>query len=142
MFSALKAKLSGGVNKYSGRNDFLEAVCAASALVAAADGDVSDAEVDQTIKAITSNANLSANFRTQEIERTADAMLKRAQGGRVGRSGLFKEIEDVAADHDMAETVLLSALDVADHGGIDEKEKAVLASIAQRLGLNITNYDV
>lgn len=142
MFAALKAKLSGGVNKYSGRNDFLEAVCAASALVAAADGDVSDAEVDQTIKAITSNANLSANFRTQEIERTADAMLKRAQGGRVGRSGLFKEIEDVAADHDMAETVLLSALDVADHGGIDEKEKAVLGSIAQRLGLNIANYDV
>lgn len=142
MFAALKAKLSGGVNKYSGRNDFLEAVCAASALVAAADGNVSDAEVDQTIKAITSNANLSANFRTQEIERTADAMLKRAQGGRVGRSGLFKEIEDVAPDHEMAETVLLSALDVADHGGIDEKEKAVLGSIAQRLGLNIANYDV
>lgn len=142
MFAKLKEKLSGGVNRYSGRKDFLEAVCAASALVAAVDGDVSDAEVDQTIKAITSNASLSASFKTQEIERTADAMLKRAQGGRVGRSGLFKEIEDIASDHEMAETVLLSALDVADHGGIDDKEKAVLANIAQRLGLNLANYDV
>lgn len=142
MFAALKSKLSGGVNKYSGRKDFLEAVCAASALVAAADGDVSDAEVDQTVKAITSNAQLSAAFRSQEIERTADAMLQRAKGGRVGRSGLYKEIEDVASDHDMAETVLLSALDVADHGGIDDKEKAVLGTIAQKLGLNLANYDV
>lgn len=142
MFAALKSKLTGGVNKYSGRKDFLEAVCAASALVAAADGDVSDAEVDQTIKAITSNANLSAAFRTQEIERTADAMLNRAKGGRVGRSGLYKEIEDVSSDHDMAETVLLSALDVADQGGIDDKEKAVLGTIAQKLGLNLANYDV
>lgn len=142
MFAALKSKLTGSVNKYSGRKDFLEAVCAASALVAAADGDVSDAEVDQTIKAITSNAQLSAAFKQTEIERTADAMLKRAQGGRVGRAGLFKEIEDIANDHDMSETVLLSALDVADHGGIDEKERAVLQNIAQRLGLNLASYDV
>lgn len=142
MFASIKSKLSGGVNKYSGRKDFLEAVCAASALVAAADGDVSDAEVDQTVKAVSSNASLSTAFKQSEIERTADAMLKRAQGGRVGRSGLYKELEDIADDHDMSETVLLSALDVADHGGIDDKEKAVLGQIAQRLGLNISNYDV
>lgn len=142
MFGALKAKLSGGVNKFSGRKDFLEAVCAACALVAAADGDVSDAEVDQTVKAITSNAALAAAFKGNEIERTADAMLKRAQGGRVGRSGLYKEIEDAANDHDMAETVLLSALDVADHGGIDANEKEVLSKVAQKLGLNLSSYDV
>ena len=142
MFAKLKEKLSGSVNKYSGRKDFLEAVCAASALVAAADGDVSDAEVDKTVKAITSNAQLSAAFKTAEIERTADAMLKRAQGGRVGRAGLYKEIEDIKADHDMGETVLLSALDVADHGGIDAKEREVLAKIASTLGLNLANYDV
>lgn len=142
MFAKLKEKFAGSANKYSGRKDFLEAVCAACALVAASDGDVSDSEVDQTIKAITSNANLSAAFKQTEIERTADAMLKRAQGGRVGRSGLFKEIEDIASDHDMSETVLLSALDVADHGGIDEKERAVLQNIASRLGLNLSSYDV
>ncbi len=142
MFGAFKSKLTGATNKYSGRKDFLEAVCAACALVAAADGDVSDTEIEQTVKAVSSNANLAAAFKGSEIERTADTMLKRAQGGRVGRSGLYKELEDIADDHDMAETVLLSALDVADHGGIDDKEKAVLQQIAQRLGLNLSSYDV
>ncbi|MBD8554892.1 tellurite resistance TerB family protein [Rhizobium sp. CFBP 8762] len=142
MFGSLKAKFSGSVNKYSGRKDFLEAVCAAAALVAAADGDISDAEVDQTVKAVASNVNLSAAFKPAEIERVADAMLKRAQGGRVGRNGLYKEIEQIASDPEMAETVLLSSLDVADQGGIDAKEKDVLDKIARSLGLNLASYDV
>jgi tellurite resistance protein TerB len=142
MFAALKSKMTGSVNKFSGRKDFLEAVCASCALIAAADGDISDAEVAQTIKAISSNASLSAAFKAPEIERVADTMLKRAQGGRVGRAGLYKEVEDVANDSELAETVLLSALDVADHGGISPQEKLVLGNIAQRLGLNLASYDV
>lgn len=140
MFAALKQKLTGSVAKFSGRKDFLEAVCAASALVAFADGSASDEEIDGTIKSITSNAQLSGSFSTREIETTAERMLQRAQGGRVGRSGLYKEIEDIESDTDMAETVLLTALDVADNGGIDDKEKAVLAEIAKRLSLNLTDY--
>lgn len=142
MFAKLKEKFTGNVNKFSGRKDFLEAVCAASALVAAADGDISDAEVDAAIKAVASNASLAAAFPQREIEQVADAMLKRAQGGRVGRSGLYKEIGDIRSDAEMAEVALLSALDVADNGGIDEKERAVLARIASELGLNLANYDV
>lgn len=142
MFAKLKEKFSGSVNKYSGRKDFLEAVCAACALVSAADGEVEDEEVAQTIKGIASNPNLAGAFSSREIEATAEAMLKRAQGGRVGRAGLFKEIEDIAADHDMAETVLLTALDVADSDGqVEPQEKEVLNKIAQKLGLNMANYD-
>lgn len=140
MFAALKQKLTGSVAKFSGRKDFLEAVCAASALVTFADGSADDDEINKTIKSITSNANLSGSFSTREIETTAEAMLNRAQGGRVGRNGLYKEIEDIKADHDMAETVLLTALDVADSGGINDKEKVILAEIAKRLSLNMSSY--
>lgn len=140
MFAALKSKFTGSVAKFSGRKDFLEAVCAASALVAFADGDASDAEIDTSIKSITSNAQLSGSFSTREIETTAETMMNRAKGGRVGRNGLYKEIEDIKADHEMAETVLLTALDVADNGGIDEKEKNVLAEVAKRLSLNLSSY--
>lgn len=35
MFNKLKNAFAGKVNKYSGKKDFLEAVCAACALVAA-----------------------------------------------------------------------------------------------------------
>lgn len=143
MFAKLKEKFAGSVNKYSGRKDFLEAVCAACALVAAADGDLEDSEIEQTVKGIASNPNLAGSFSTREIEATAEAMMKRAQAGRVGRSGLYKEIEDIKADHDMAETVLLTAMDVADSDGqVEPQEKAVLAEIAKRLSLNFANYDV
>lgn len=138
-----KSKFGGAVNKYSGRKDFLEAVCASCALIAAADGDVSDAEVEKTVKVIASNPKLSGSFASREIELSADAMLKRAQAGRSGRVGLYKEIDDIASDPEMAETVYVAALDVAESsGGIDEKEKAVLLNIAQRLKIDTKQYDV
>lgn len=141
MFAKLKEKFTGSVNKFAGRKDFLEAVCAACALVSAADGELEDAEIEQTIKGIASNPSLAGAFSTREIELTAEAMCKRAQGGRVGKMGLFKEIEDISKDHDMAETVLLTAMDVADSDGqVEPEEKEVLGKIAQRLGLNISNY--
>lgn len=142
MFNKLKNAFSGSVNKYSGRKDFLEAVCAACALVSAADGELEDAEIAQTVKGISSNPALAGAFSSREIEQTADAMCKRAQGGRVGRAGLYKELEDIASDKEMAETVLLTALDVADSDGqIEPEEKKVLEKIAQTFGLNLANYD-
>lgn len=141
MFNKLKNAFAGKVNKYSGKKDFLEAVCAACALVAAADGELEDAEIAQTIKGIQSNPELAGAFPSREIEQTADQMLKRAQGGRVGRNGLFKELEDIASDKDMSETVLLTALDVADSDGeMEPAEKAVLEKIAQTFGLNLASY--
>lgn len=141
MFNKLKNAFAGKVNKYSGKKDFLEAVCAACALVAAADGDLEDAEIAQTIKGIASNPELAGAFPSREIEQTADAMLKRAQGGRVGRNGLFKELEDIASDKDMSETVLLTALDVADSDGeMEPAEKVILEKIAQTFGLNLASY--
>lgn len=141
MFNKLKNAFAGKVNKYSGKKDFLEAVCAACALVSAADGELEDAEIVQTVKGIASNPQLAGAFSSREIEQTADTMCKRAQGGRVGRAGLFKELEDIASDKEMAETVLLTALDVADSDGeMEPAEKAVLEKIAQTFGLNLASY--
>lgn len=140
ILSKLSTSFKGSVAKYSGRKDFLEAVCAASALVAYADGSCDNDEAEAAIKSITANAELSGAFASREIELTADAMMKRAEGGRVGRNGLYREIEDIAKDGDMAETVLLTALDVADNGGISDDEKRVLADIAKRLSLDLNKY--
>lgn len=137
MFSDWKAKLSGGLKKVSGKKDFLEAVCAAAALTAAADGEITDAEIATATKVVGSNPTLTAAFKTNEIERTTDTMLKRAQAGRTGRMGLYKEIEQVASSPDMAETVYLCALDIAEtDGNVGPEEKKVLAEIAKRLGVN------
>lgn len=140
LLSKLRGQFKGSVAKVSGRTDFLEAVCAAAALVAWADGNADDTEIAAAIKAVTSNKELLGAFDSRTIELTADQMFTRAGGGRVGRMGLEKEIKDIASDPDIAEIVLVTALDVADSGGISDEEKAVLGKIAKTLGLDLNKY--
>ncbi len=139
MLAMFKSLVGDKAKKFSGKTDFLEAVCAASALVATADGDLDDNELVAAVAAVKSNAALSGAFDARAIETTMDKMCSRAVG-RVGKAGLLKEIEDIKADHDMGETVLLVALDVADSGGISNEEKAVLAKIASTVGLDLAKY--
>ena len=139
MLAMFKSLVGDKAKKFSGKTDFLEAVCAASALVATADGDLDDSELLAAVAAVKSNAALSGAFDARAIETTMDKMCSRSVG-RVGKAGLFKEIEDIKADHDMGETVLLVALDVADSGGISAEEKAVLAKIASTVGLDLAKY--
>ncbi|MBN8931897.1 tellurite resistance TerB family protein [Agrobacterium pusense] len=139
MLAMFKSLVGDKAKKFSGKTDFLEAVCAASALVATADGDLDDSELLAAVAAVKSNAALSGAFDARAIETTMDKMCSRAVG-RVGKAGLFREIEDIKADHDMSETVLLVALDVADSGGISDDEKAVLAKIASTVGLDLAKY--
>lgn len=141
MLAKLKERLAGGKNRLAGRTDLLEAVCAMSALVAAADGSIDDSEVEASIKAVTSSEALNTAFDARAIEGCMNRMIDRANGGRVGRIGLSKEIEDIKANPDDAEIVLLTGLDVAEaDGNIDEQEMAVLRKVAGQLGLKLENY--
>lgn len=143
-FGALKDKLTKGFNKVSGNKDFLEAVCAASALVAAADGSVDDEEIEAALNSIKSHPKLSEAFDSREIEKCAETMLKRVEsGGRVGKMSLYKEIKDVKGDPEMKEMVYLCALDVAHADGkVDEHEVKVLTRICNDLRLNPQDYDI
>lgn len=143
MFKGLKDKLSGGAKRMSGRTDLLEAVCAGAALVAGADGNIDDSEVEATAKAVVANETLNTAFSPREIEGCIQRMLDRANGGRVGKMGLYNEITDVASSAEDAEIVLLTAMDIADaDGSVDPEETVVLEKIAGKLGLKLSNYDV
>lgn len=143
MLSKLKERFTGTVNKYSGNKDFLEAVCAASALIAAADGEVEDSEVAQIIKSITANPKLSGSFDARQIETTAETMIRRAQSGRAARLGLYAEIGDISKDIEMAETVVGIAYDIAEADGeIEPQEKLVIEKIAQQLKVDLKKFDV
>ena len=141
MFGKLKEKLSGGAQRMTGRADLLEAVCAACALVAAADGNIEDSEVAQIAKSLSSHPVLSAAFSPREIEAVIDKMLSRAQAGRAGRAGLLKEIEEAKSKSDSndLEMIVLIALDVADaDGDLGDAEKKVVETIGRTLGVNVT----
>lgn len=141
-FAKFKEQLSAGMKKASGRTDFLEAVCAAAALTAFADGEASKAELEVMVKTVTSNPTLTGAFKSSQIDKTIETMLKRAEAGRTGRMGLYKEIQDIAADATMAETVYLVAFDVAEgEGGVSPAERKVMNEIAKTLGINPSKYE-
>lgn len=148
MFGSIKRALGAGAREvkadYSQNKDFLEAVCAGAALVAAADGSIDDDEKRKTISLIQNNATLSKLYKTDVIEQTAETMFKRAKDAS-GRNSLARELDDLKGRPDakqMAEDVYLVALDVAGaSGGIDEKEAEVLKKLASRLGVDASQFD-
>ena len=141
MFAKLKSLVTDTGNRFARDKNYLEAVLASAALIAVADGEIEELEEDALLKAIGANAILSSAWSPREIEQMAQKMLERAKGGRMGQQGLYREIEEVAKNPDMAEAVLLMALDVSEGDGqIEPQEKAVLEKISARLNLNLNKY--
>lgn len=141
MLSFLKDKFSGASKRLSGRTDLLEAVCASAALVAAADGSIDDDEIVATSRAVAANKVLKDAFDTRTIEATIDTMLKRAEGGRVGQAGLMKEIAEASSNHEDAELIMFTALDIAEADGeISPEETAMMEKIASKLGLKLSDF--
>lgn len=143
MFGKLKERLSGGAKKLQGKTDLLEGICAMTALVAAADGEIEDAEVGAIFDALTTHALLGEAFSSSEIERVLDAQLKRAKGGMAGKLALKREIEEMKAKNpsDELEMALMISIDVAaSDGEIEPEEKPVLEDLAKRLGFSLSSY--
>jgi tellurite resistance protein len=148
MFGALKKAFGAGAREikaeYGENKDFLEAVCAASALVAAADGDIEESERRKVVSIISNHSTLSKLYQTNVIEATADTMFKRAKDAS-GRQSLAREMDDIKSRPDaaqMAEDVYLIALDIANADGeVEPAEDAVLKKIAARLGIDASKFD-
>ncbi len=148
MFGLAKRVLKGASREvaadYSHNKDYLEAVCAAAALVANADGNISDQERTKTVSVLTNHPTLGKMYRQPDIEATADVMFKRAKDGS-GRQLLARELDDIKGRPNgaqMAEDVYLVAQDVAAADGeIGDDEKIVLGKIASRLGVDVSKFD-
>lgn len=132
-------RAKSALQSFSGNRDFLEGLCAGCALVAAADGSLDDAEFDTTLKVIQANSAIAAGFSAGEIETTFTKLAQKT-GTRSGKSELKTEIRE-AVERDksggMGQAIVLACLDVADQGGIEDKEMAVLRDIAQLTGQNL-----
>lgn len=138
MFGVFKKRAETVVSKFNGRTDYLEATCAAAALIASADGEIEDNEVKATVKAVKANKALANGFDQNAIEACINKMLDRAGGGRVGRAGLWDEIREVAKDPEMAQAVVLTALDVAEGDGeMEPAEKTVLDRLAKEMSVDL-----
>jgi tellurite resistance protein TerB len=148
MFGMFKKVIGAGAREvsanYSQNKDYLEAVCAASALVAMADGELEDSEKSKVISLLSSHATLGKMYDRATIEATADTMFKRSKDSS-GRQSLARELDDIKGRADamqMAEDVYLIAVDVSmADGQMEDEEKAVLVKIAARLGVDPSKFE-
>lgn len=131
-------KAKDAINQFSGNKDFLEGLCAACALTAAADGSIDDGEYDAALGVIQSNSAISAAFGSGEIESVFGKMAPKTKT-RSGKAELKEEIRQVIArdkSGSMGTAIVYAALDVADSGGISEEEKAIMKDIAAICNVN------
>lgn len=148
MFGALKRVFKAGAVEvsasYSQNKDFLEAVCAACALVANADGTIEESEKRKALSIITNHSALGKLYKQADIEACCETMFKRAKDAS-GRQQLARELDDIKGRPDgaqMADDVYLVALDIAQADGtVQDEEKVVLEKIAKRLSVDVTKFD-
>ena len=148
MFGLLKKAVKAGAKEvqadYSKNRDFLESVCAASALVAAADGEIEDSERAKVVKIIVGHATLGKLYQQNEIEQAAETMFRRAKDAS-GRQSLARELDDLKGKEggqQMAEDTYLVALDIAmADGELEPAEKDVLAKLAKRLDVDPSRFE-
>lgn len=148
MFGVLKKALGAGSREvaaaYGENKDFLEAVCAGVALVAAADGDIEENERQKAVRILTNHQDLSKLYKQPDIEQTLETMFRRAREAS-GRQQLAREIDDIKSRPNgakMAEDVYLVALDIAHADGeLEPAEEAVLKKLAARLGVDPSRFE-
>jgi len=133
--SAFKAEVKKMENR-----DLLEAVVGGCLLIAAADGEIEDSEVKKIDSLLRTNKNLE-HFGS-EITELVNRFSERLQSGyRVARAEILREIDDVKADSQQKEDVLLNMLTIAEADGeIEPEEQKELDTVAQRLGLRLADY--
>lgn len=120
--------------------DLMEAIVAGAVLVAYADGDCSNEELEKLQGIIESNDNLK-HFGS-EIGTTIDKYSSMYESGkRIAKMKLMKELGDVQADEQQKVEAFIIAIEIADADGeIDEAEQTVLKEIGKQFGLNPDNY--
>ena len=119
----------------------MEAIIAASLLVAAADGDISKQEI-LILNDLLANNDLLSAFKPQDIKNTVDRYSKLLVAGfRVGKVKMLREIADIADNAEQAEEVFVTAITIAEADGtIEKSEMDVLKEIGTKLGLSLSDY--
>jgi tellurite resistance protein TerB len=144
MFSILQKLAAKGISQVTkfGNRDMMQATVAGAVLVAFADGDLADSEVESLHKIIESNPALSAFG--NEIGKTLDNYIAQMKASRtLGRVKLMREIEDVKASPKESEEVFAVMVTIAEaDGNVAPEEQMVLSAVARKLGLNPADFGI
>ena len=136
---SLLASIFSGARKtvaaLDGAQGTLNGVAAAVANVIAADGNIEDAEIDAAVNGMVAHPSLKA-FTPAQIEQAVGDALRQAKS-RFGRNENNTAIAALTTKPaEIRQGIFLIAADVADQGGIGDKEHAALENIAKALGVD------
>lgn len=139
MFKRKKREAQAAVAVMTNR-DLMQAVVFGAFYVAAADGDLSAAEMAKTEKLIANTPELKGFG--PELGNTMDLAEKAfTEGGaRILRQRAEKELADLAHSPTDAVTVINIMLTIADEDGIGAEEMVILEKSAKIMGLNLKDY--
>ena len=137
-----RATLAAEASKFRNR-EFMQAIVAACALIAAADGDISSDEKQKMMGYIRSADELK-HFDTDEVIAFFEAMTSKFDFDvEIGRAEALKVIGRVKGKEEQARMVVRVACIIGGaDGSFDDSEKAVTRTIATDLGLNPAEFDL
>lgn len=120
--------------------DLMEAIVAGSLLVAFADGNCEDSELQNLEKLIAANENLR-HFGGEINTTIARFMSMFEAGPRMGKMKAMRELDDIKASPAEIEEAFVMMIEIAEADGeIDDKELAVLKEVGGKLGVRLSDY--
>lgn len=137
-----RATLSAEASKFKNRG-FMEAVVNGCALVAAADGSIDGSEKQKMVGFI----ERAEELKHFEVRQVIEVFKKAADDFEfdhtIGKASALKVIGKIKGNEEQARLLVrvVCAIGAAD-GDFDAKEKAMVAEIAQELGLNPSDFDL
>lgn len=140
--AAARAKLADGVAQYRNR-DFMEAVVAGCAVVAAADGNVSSEEKQKMMGFIQNSDELKV-FKTDDVIKAFTEIVGKFEFDvTIGRGEAYKKIAKIKSKDGAGQLLVrvCCAIGAAD-GDFDDDEKRAVAEICRELGLNPADFDL
>jgi tellurite resistance protein TerB len=140
--TAARDKLANEVSKFRNR-EFMEAVTAGCALVAAADGSIDSAEKQKMMGFIQGSNELKVFDAKDVIQSFTDTCAKFEFDIQIGRAEALKSVGKLRGKDDAARLLVrvCCAIGSAD-GSFDEQEKAACRSICAELGLTPSDFDL
>lgn len=139
LFSKKAKKAVVALNKAE-HTAMAKAIIAGGVLVAAADGNIEDSELEALRSVIQNNSTLKA-FVPEASDWTNEFVTLIKSSPRTAKLEIMRVVEQVRTDRGDAENVLVAVLDIADaNGSVDDAEQEVLNKVATTLGLRLADY--
>lgn len=140
--AAARENLSTEITKFKNR-DFMDAVVAGCALVAAADGSISAAEKQKMVGYIQNSTELKAFDLKEVIQSFQDISGKFEFDGEIGRAEALRIVGKLRGKEDAARLLVRVCCAIGSSDGeFDVKEQAVCRTICAELGLNPADFDL